>query len=128
MSTAASARRLSQLVTELMTHIHRRSAGDTLAIMNEASLTMPQLVTLHILGHGGPRTVGAIAGCLRLSPAATSHLVDRLVKARLVQRAEAAADRRQKWLAITAAGRTLVERVTDERAREFSQVLGRLSP
>ncbi len=111
-----------------MTHINRRSAGDTLAIMNEVGLTMPQFVTLHVLVHGGPRTVGAIAGCLRLSAAATSHLVDRLVRAHLVERAEHADDRRQKWVAITRSGRSLVDRVTAERAREFSRVLGRLSP
>ena len=45
-------------------------------MMTEAGLTMPQLVTLHMLAHAGARTVGTIAACLRLSPPATSHLVD----------------------------------------------------
>ena len=32
-----------------MSHIHRRSADDTLAVMNAAGLTMAQMVTLHLL-------------------------------------------------------------------------------
>src|SRR5262245_43254096 len=119
---------LSLLVSELMSHIHRRSAGDTLALMNEAGPTMAQLVSLHTLAHAGVRPVGAIASCLRLSPAATSHLVDRLVQSGLVGRSEDPEDRRQKRIAITPAGRKLIERVDAERTREFSAVLGRLSP
>jgi MarR family transcriptional regulator, organic hydroperoxide resistance regulator len=118
---------LSRLVSELLAHVHRRSAGDSLAIMSEAGLTMPQLVTLHMLAHAGARSVGTIAGCLRLSAPATSHLVDRLVKAKLVVRAEDPADRRQKSLAITAGGRALIERINSERSREVSVVLARLS-
>ena len=36
---------LSTLVGALIGHIHRRSAGDSLAVMGEAGLSMPQLVT-----------------------------------------------------------------------------------
>jgi DNA-binding MarR family transcriptional regulator len=119
---------LSALVNELLSHIHRRSAGDSLAIMTEAGLTMPQLVTLHMLAHAGGRSVGTIAGCLRLSPPATSHLVDRLVRAKLVVRTEDPDDRRQKRLAITDGGRSLIERINSERSREVSVVLARLTP
>lgn len=111
-----------------MGHIHRRSAGDTLAVLNEAGLTMAQLVALHALDHEGGRSVGGIGGCLQLSPGATSHLVDRLVQLGLVERREDAEDRRQKVVQITAAGRDLVHRVQATRVREFAAVLARLSP
>lgn len=119
---------LSRLVSELLAHVHRRSAGDSLAIMTETGLTMPQLVTLHMLAHAGARSMGTIAACLRLSAPATSHLVDRLVRARLVVRAEDPADRRQRSLAITEGGRALVERINSERSREVSAVLARVTP
>lgn len=119
---------LSALVNELLSYVHRRSAGDSLALMNEASLTMPQLVTLHMLTHADNRSVGAIAACLRLSPPATSHLIDRLVRARLVARTEDPEDRRQKRVSITEAGRELVERINNERSREVSLVLARVNP
>jgi len=119
---------LSALIGELMSQVHRRSAGDTLTILSESGLTMAQLVTLHFLEQTGARSVSAIAGTLRLSPAATSHLVDRLVQAKLVERREDPEDRRAKRVAITPAGTTLTARVQAERTREFAEVLGRLSP
>ena len=123
----APTREVTALIFELMNHVHRRSAGETLAIMNEVGLTMAQLVALHMLAFAGPRSVSAVADCLRLSPAATSHLLDRLVAAKLVGRTEDPVDRRHKRIDITAAGRTLIDRVQAERAREFGGVLGRLS-
>ena len=116
------------LIGEMMGHIHRRSAGETLAVMNEVGLTMAQLVALHMLGHMGTQSVSKIAACLRLSPAATSHLVDRLVGVGLVARVEDPGDRRQKQISITAAGRSLIDRVQRERAREMATVVAGLSP
>ena len=124
---AAPATEVSALINEMMTHVHRRSAGDTLAIMNQAGLTMAQLVALHVLAHRGAMSVTRVANLLRLSPAATSHLIDRLFGARLVARTEDPVDRRHKRVAITSSGRTLVERVQDERSAEVSRVIGRLS-
>jgi DNA-binding MarR family transcriptional regulator len=119
---------LSVLVSELFRHINRRSAGDSLALMGEAGLSMPQLVTLHLLAHASGRSVGEIGNRLRLSPAATSHLVDKLVQAGLVARAEDPDDRRSRRLAITPVGRGLVDRINSERTREVSAVLARISP
>jgi DNA-binding MarR family transcriptional regulator len=120
--------RVGALIGEMMSHIHRRSAGDTLAMLNDAGLTMAQLVALHVLEHCGTQSVSAIASCLRLSPAATSHLIDRLVVQELVERVEDPVDRRQKRLTITASGRRLIDRVQRERTREMSEVVARLSP
>jgi DNA-binding MarR family transcriptional regulator len=119
---------LSAMVSELFRHINRRSAGDSLALMGEAGLSMPQLVTLHLLAHASGRSVGEIGSRLRLSPAATSHLVDKLVQAGLVARTEDPNDRRSRLLAITPEGRRLVDRINSERTREVSAVLGRISP
>jgi len=124
---AAPASEVSLLINEMMTHVHRRSAGDTLAIMTQAGLTMAQLVTLHVLAHRGALSVTRVANLLRLSPAATSHLIDRLFGARLVARTEDPVDRRHKRVAITAAGRTLIERVQEERSAELTCVIARLS-
>jgi DNA-binding MarR family transcriptional regulator len=127
LATAPRAAEVGALIGEMMSHIHRRSAGDTLAIMNEIGLTMAQLVTLHLLDHAGTRSISAIAACLRLSPAATSHLVDRMHTVALVERIEDPSDRRQKRVSITAAGRRLVDRVQRERSREIAEVVARLS-
>ena len=119
---------MGALLGELLRHVNRRSAGETLAIMNESGLTLPQLVTLHILEEAGVRTISAIAAALRLSPAATSHLIDRLVTGGLVGRIEDPQDRRQKRVTITSAGRRLVDRVQRERTREMTEAVSVLSP
>jgi MarR family transcriptional regulator, organic hydroperoxide resistance regulator len=124
----SEAERLSALVGQLMSLVTRRCAGDTLTILTESGLTMAQLVSLHFLEQTGARSVSAIAATLRLSPAATSHLVDRLVQAKLVERREDPDDRRAKRVAITPAGTALAARVQAERTREFGQVLGHLTP
>jgi DNA-binding MarR family transcriptional regulator len=114
---------VGDLVGDLMGLVHRRSAGGTLALMNEAGLTMAQMVALYILDFKGPQSVSAIASFLNLSPAATSHLVDRLVMAGVVGRTEDQNDRRQKRVAITTEGHNLAARVHQERAREFESAL-----
>ena len=101
--------------------------GGTLALMNEAGLPMAQMVALYILDYAGAQSVTAIASFLNLSPAATSHLVERLVVGRFVGRTEDQSDRRQKRVAITATGRALAARVHNERAREFRAAPSRSS-
>jgi DNA-binding MarR family transcriptional regulator len=119
---------VGDLVGDLMGLVHRRSAGGTLALMNQAGLTMAQMVALYILDYLGPQSVTAIASFLNLSPAATSHLVDRLVSGGFVGRTEDQEDRRQKRIAITPAGRSLAARVHQERAREFASALALVAP
>src|SRR5947207_15797822 len=114
MAVRAHARRvqpakLANLIEEMMSHIHRRSADDTLAVMNEVGLTMAQMVALHLLTHLGPVSVSSIAACLKLSPPATSHPVDRMVVAGLVGRTEDPVDSRHKRIEITYNGRDLID-------------------
>ena len=118
---------LAHLIDEMMSHIHRRSADDTLAVMNEAGLTMAQMVTLMLLEKLCPLSVSSVAACIRLSRAAASHMVDRLVVAGLVARSEDPIDRRHKRIAITPAGRELIQKTREQRTREFTRILARLS-
>jgi DNA-binding MarR family transcriptional regulator len=126
-AAAKSLEEVGDLIGDLMGLVHRRSAGGTLALMNEAGLTMAQMVALYVLDHAGAQTVSAIASFLNLSPAATSHLVDRLVTSGFVGRTEDPVDRRQKRVVITRAGHALAARVHEERAREFGSALALLS-
>jgi DNA-binding MarR family transcriptional regulator len=118
---------LAHLIDEMMSHIYRRSADDTLAVMNEAGLTMAQMVALMLLDKMFPLSVSSLAACIKLSPAAASHMVDRLVGAGLVARSEDPVDRRHKRVVITEAGRELTQRTRDQRSREFTRILSRLS-
>lgn len=127
-STGPPAEHVGYLIKELMSLIIRRSACEILATMTEAGLSMPQMVTLAMLHHQGPRSISAIAARLNLSLAATSHLVDRMVRQGLVVRGEDSADRRHKRVVITAAGVALLERLVQARTREIAQSLAGLPP
>lgn len=124
---AAEDDRLSLLFGEMMSHLNRRTAGDTLRMMNEHGLSMAQMVTLLALAHVSVLSVSAIAQILRLSLPATSHLVDRLVRAELVRRSEDPEDRRAKRVALTARGTSFVRKLEAARTREVAQVFNHLS-
>lgn len=121
-------RRLGELLNELNWAIHRHSAGETLRVMNEAGLTLPQMVVLHMLHHAGPSPLNRLSDATRLSASATSSLVDRLVERGLVDRAEDPDDRRQKRVAITPAGVALLEDLARLRVIELDEALSSLDP
>jgi DNA-binding MarR family transcriptional regulator len=96
--------------------------------MAEAGLTLPQIGALHVLMFEGPTSVTTLTERLDLSLSATSHLVQRLVEAGLVSREEDPADRRQKVLSLTDAGRQTVEDLMQARRKEFRSSIEPLSP
>jgi len=89
--------------------IYMRSMVDDMsALLKDHGLSMPQVAALQYLHAEAPATVSEIADHLNLTMAATSHLVERLVVKRLATRTEDPRDRRQKRVALSAAGRELV--------------------
>lgn len=119
---------LGDLFRNVMALIRERTTSDTFAIMNEAGLTLPQMITLQTLGRCGPRSVSHIARHLSLTLATASHLVDRLVQEGLVERGEDPNDRRAKSVAISPQGKALVDRLTKARANQYAQFVVHLSP
>ena len=113
-------------IHEMLALVGHSSAGQAMAIMASSGLTMPQMVTLHILSHAGAHPVCAIADRLHLSRAATSHLVDQLARRGYVARIENPDDRRQKVVSIHPKGTRLVEQLIASRQVDFEQALSRL--
>jgi len=127
-NTIESTERTTQLLRELYWIFLQRSAGEMRKVMCEASLSMPQMVALHMLHKQGSFTISALADKLSLSLAATSHLVDRMVQQQLIERKEDALDRRQKQVAIAPGGLALLDRLLEARIRESAYLLVGLSP
>jgi len=80
-----------------------------------ASLTMPQLRVLYLLGRQGSLPVGSVAEAMRISQPSATETIDRLVRAGYVSRTSCTADRRVVRTALTDAGRTLIDRPWDAR-------------
>jgi DNA-binding MarR family transcriptional regulator len=123
-----------QLVHEL--HVALGFAGrkgvgaeaSALALMHDAGLTLPQVVVMSILQHIGESQVTFLAETLGLSMSATSTLVQKLVESDMVTRTEDPDDRRQKRIALTRAGATLIDRVSTQRAAEIGRGVAALPP
>lgn len=120
--------RLGRLMPLFMDLINRRSAGETMQIMSECGLTLPQMVALHTLRHHRELSVQGVQEALRLSASASSALIDKLVEKGFVDRRENPVDRRQKQLHLTPAGEELLERMARSRAQEFTAAVQVIDP
>jgi DNA-binding MarR family transcriptional regulator len=107
----------------LMQHVVRDATAGLHAVLRASGLSLPQLGTLHFLGAEGAQSVSAIAHHLHLSLAATSHLVERLVRRGLLTRREDPGDRRQKLVDLADAGVVLVGGVQAEAVAAIDALL-----
>jgi DNA-binding MarR family transcriptional regulator len=88
------------------------------------TLTMTQLSALATVGKSGPLSAGDIAGIERVQPPSMTKILASIEALGLITRAALQEDRRQSVIAITDAGRTLLE---DERRARDVWLAGRLS-
>jgi DNA-binding MarR family transcriptional regulator len=89
-------------------------------------VTLPQWRALVLVSSRRRTTVSDLAHALGIHPTSASRLCDRLVRKRLIRRTEATDDRRQTDLLLAAAGRRLVERVTQSRRRDLERTVARM--
>jgi MarR family transcriptional regulator for hemolysin len=83
-------------------------------------LSFSQLKLLYLVAHTDVLNVGDAAAFLGISPAAASKAVDKLVRRRLLRRAETQQDRRISRISLTETSRKLMETykaARDERAK-----------
>jgi DNA-binding MarR family transcriptional regulator len=102
--------------------------GDTLALLTEAGLTLPQVLFLTRLRQAGESTPSELAERLNISLPAVSQMVDRLFKLGFLTRREDEGDRRRKRLAVTPAVDRMLDKLVRARAAEYAKGTSRLSP
>jgi DNA-binding MarR family transcriptional regulator len=91
-------------------------------------VTLTQYRVLVELAARGPQRVAELAGVLAVERSTATRMCDRLVRKRLIHRRRESRDRRAVQVALTAGGRTLVDRVTHRRREEIGRILERLAP
>ena len=109
---------------EAFTH---RSMRDWARFVKASGFSMPQfflLMHVHLHALCG---MSDLSEHLDITPAAASQLADKLVQAGLLVRAEDPHDRRARQLALTPAGRELIEKGVAERYRWVDDVARGLS-
>jgi DNA-binding MarR family transcriptional regulator len=122
---AKTASDLNELLHDMMVAFGHSSGSGIVAVVNEADLTLPQIIILGLLQQG-PQTVSSLSEMIKLTPGAVSRLVDRMVRKGFVSRREGNDDRRQKMLSLTSAGRRLRERVERASTGSFAAALSEL--
>jgi DNA-binding MarR family transcriptional regulator len=96
--------------------------------LQASDVTVAEWVILREMFDADVTSPSALAGVTGLTRGAVSKLVDRLLKKRLLTRAEAANDRRFQDVSLTSAGRDLVPRLAalaDKNDAEFFSALSR---
>lgn len=86
------------------------------------TVTMPQWRVL-VLTASGPTNVSAVAEDLQVHPSNATRIVDRLVRAELIERGRDLRDRRNVTLTLTGKGLELVAQVIEHRRRRFEEIL-----
>jgi DNA-binding MarR family transcriptional regulator len=105
---------------------NRATAGKSTMYLYESGLTFPQIIVMYALTWEGPQAISALARTLRLSLAATSQLVDRLVEGELVAREEDPEDRRVRIISMRPHGKRFMDRLNEIRRQELSQAFDQL--
>jgi DNA-binding MarR family transcriptional regulator len=118
----SSARVFAWSVREVLERITLREvAGD--------KLTFPQLKLLYLVAHTDEHTtVGDAAAFLGISAAAASMAVEKLVRRRLLRRAEIQGDRRSSQLSLTETSRRLLEAYEASRDQRAAKAFAQFSP
>lgn len=93
------------------------------AQLSDLRLGFAQLAALYAIDGTATLTVADLAEQIGRSPSATSRLVSALESRGLVERREEVADRRQRQLDVTPAGRSLLAAVDGARAEQFLSVV-----
>ena len=119
---------LGELLQEIVNHVSHGPQGQTLAIMSDASVTLPQVLMLRRLIEQRAGTPSSLARSLNMSASAVSQMLDRLFQLQLVCRTEDPDDRRKKRITASPKAKGLIKRLGRARSAEYAQGLSRLSP
>lgn len=118
----------AMLFQRLIGLANRETAGKSTMFLYESGLTFPQIIVMYALTWEGPQPISALARTLRLSLAATSQLVDRLVEGELVAREEDPEDRRVRIVRMRPHGKRFMDRLDEIRRQELTEAFRRLPP
>lgn len=112
---------LGELLQSLVNRISHHGQGKAFAIMNEASVTVAQVVLLHRVIAEEVHTPSDLAHSLGMSGPAVSQMLERLSHLGLIARMESLLDRRQKLVIATPKAKALLKRIGRARGAEYAQ-------
>jgi DNA-binding MarR family transcriptional regulator len=106
-------------LVDLVSH----SSGSVFILMNDANVTLPQVVLISRVERLGSASLSDLAEGAVVSPAAISQMIDRLVQQGLLHRAEDPIDRRRKAIGVTSRASALLRKLEAARSADYKQGL-----
>jgi MarR family 2-MHQ and catechol resistance regulon transcriptional repressor len=106
---------------------YRSVTGRIEALVGAEGLTLTQLGVLEGVLHKGPMTHRELGRKVLTSAGNMTDVVDKLEGRGLVRRVRAATDRRQVRVELTEAGRSLIENLFPQHARDIARIMSVLS-
>jgi len=96
--------------------------------LTRGEITLPQFLALGYLERNGKSKMSSLAKHLKISPSATTGLIDRLIAQDLVARSADPADRRIVWVELTSKGKGIIGSIKNQKTRTLIKVFGKISP
>ncbi|MDD5594926.1 MAG: MarR family winged helix-turn-helix transcriptional regulator [Candidatus Omnitrophica bacterium] len=96
--------------------------------LTRGEITLPQFWLLNYLERNGKSKMNYLAKHLKISPPATTGLIDRLIHQGLVVRKDDLHDRRIVWIESTAKGKGIIENISKQKTQALIKVFGKISP
>ena len=117
----------SQTVRQWIDTFMHRSMHDSARFVKASGFSMPQFFLLMHVHRRENCGISDLSEHLEITNAATSQLVDKLVQAGLLERAEDPNDRRAKQVSLTSQGKGFIEKAIAEHSRWVDELAVALS-
>ncbi len=115
-------------LTRLLIEFYERFSSWEQGVVRESGLTLPQMHTLEIIGAAGELRMKELAEKMGVTTGSLTVLVDRLVRAGLVERRPDERDRRSIRVGLTPEGRKHFEEHHQLHLQLSQDISGALSP
>jgi DNA-binding MarR family transcriptional regulator len=121
-SLSEFAEQLSQIMPEIA-----RGFSHRLGALNKNEITLQQFLILESLGRFGSLMMKELARFMRVTTAAMTGMVERLVREGYIVRESNPVDRRIIKVRLTSLGARLVNRINQEKRRSIMRIFAKIS-
>lgn len=117
------AQKMDQIMPEIMKGFARRQNNEVF----KGKITLPQLLILELLSHQGASKMTDLAKFMKVTTAASTGIVQRLVLLGYVQREYDQSDRRIIRIKLNAKGAGVLKKINQQRTQSVTKIFGQIS-
>lgn len=117
------AQKMNRIMPEIMKGFARRQNND----VYKGKITLPQLLILELLSRQGASKMTDLAKFMKVTTAASTGIVQRLVLLGYVQREYDQSDRRIIRIKLSTKGTELLKKINQQRTQSVTKIFGQIS-